>query len=155
MTDLQLLVTFLTTNSVLGSAFMPTILTGHVPDSPFPDARPLHGHIASAPGHPASDHGSPPDITHFGALPLPISTAQDPNARMEALESRLTHQEDWLETLDRTLITQQRQIEMLERQNALLAQQLRALRDQHSHSQDDAAFGAEDISPQNDLPPHY
>ncbi|WP_414500918.1 MULTISPECIES: SlyX family protein [unclassified Zymobacter] len=45
--------------------------------------------------------------------------------QIEALETRLAFQEDWLESLDRTVIEQGRQIERLERMNALLQQRLR------------------------------
>ena len=45
--------------------------------------------------------------------------------QIEALETRLAFQEDWLESLDRTIIEQGRQLERLERVNALLQQRLR------------------------------
>ncbi|AOM00247.1 SlyX family protein [Cobetia marina] len=71
-------------------------------------------------------------------------------ARLEALESRLAHQDDWLETLDRTVIAQQRQIETLERLTALMSAQLHQLRESGSErTQTDS------LSPADELPPHY
>ncbi|AVV34424.1 SlyX family protein [Cobetia amphilecti] len=83
-----------------------------------------------------------------------MTNSTDPSleARLEALESRLAHQDDWLETLDRTVIAQQRQIEALERLTALMANQLRTLREQQGDADSAAPFGAQ---PHDDLPPHY
>lgn len=67
--------------------------------------------------------------------------------RIEALESRLAFQEDWLETLDRTIIEQGRQIERLERVNAAMQQRLR--------DQGDTLNRLTPMSLEDERPPHY
>ncbi|TVU68334.1 MULTISPECIES: SlyX family protein [Cobetia] len=84
---------------------------------------------------------------------MPTSLDPELETRLEALESRLAHQDDWLDTLDRTVITQQRQIESLERLNALMATQLRSLREPVNEG---VQRESEDHTPlQDELPPHY
>ena len=68
--------------------------------------------------------------------------------QIEALETRLAFQEDWLESLDRTVIEQGRQIERLERMNTLLQQRLREQGDAQNR------FSAVP-SPEDERPPHY
>lgn len=70
-------------------------------------------------------------------------------ARLEALETRLAFQDDWIDTLDSTLIAQQRQIELLERRTALLQHKLR---DQHDAL---ARMSGSDSSLDDERPPHY
>ena len=75
---------------------------------------------------------------------LPISLLK----QIEALETRLTFQEDWLDTLDRTIIEQRRQIEHLERAYALMQQRL--------CDQSDALHRMNaTLSPADERPPHY
>ncbi|WP_110686224.1 SlyX family protein [Salinicola aestuarinus] len=69
--------------------------------------------------------------------------------RVEALESRLTFQEDWLETLDRRLREQDAEIERLTRLNALMRERLR------EQGQVLADLGGEQSTSHDDLPPHY
>lgn len=68
--------------------------------------------------------------------------------QIEALETRLAFQEDWLESLDRTVIEQGRQIERLERMNTLLQQRLREQGDAQNRF-------ASMPSPEDERPPHY
>ncbi|NRB57244.1 MAG: SlyX family protein [Salinicola sp.] len=61
------------------------------------------------------------------------STVETPSrttseARLDALESRLTFQEDWLETLDRLVRQQATELERLGRVNALMRERLSAQR---------------------------
>lgn len=68
--------------------------------------------------------------------------------QIEALETRLAFQEDWLESLDRTVIEQRRQIERLERMTTLLQQRLGEQGDaQHRFTST--------LSPEDERPPHY
>ncbi|ANF59500.1 SlyX family protein [Halotalea alkalilenta] len=69
-------------------------------------------------------------------------------ARLEALETRLAFQEDWLETLDTRLIEQGRTLERLERINVLLQERLR----QQSEGLDQ---GEREWRLEDDRPPHY
>ena len=62
--------------------------------------------------------------------------------RIDALEVRLTFQDDTIETLNQTITAQWREIDALKRQIALLGQQLV-----------EATSNAE--GPRNEPPPHY
>lgn len=77
------------------------------------------------------------------------STPDDWTRRLEALESRIAFQEDWLDTLDDAIATQERRLTRLERINDLMQEKLR---DQQRALQetDDTAPGPED-----EVPPHY
>ena len=68
--------------------------------------------------------------------------------QIEALETRLAFQEDWLESLDRTVIEQGRQIERLERTNALLQQRLREQGDTLNRFSPSPSL-------EDERPPHY
>ncbi|WP_251977024.1 SlyX family protein [Salinicola avicenniae] len=70
-------------------------------------------------------------------------------ARLEALESRLAFQEDWLETLDKLVREQSGETQRLGRLNELLQQRLREQR----QAIDD--MGADLPRPEDELPPHY
>lgn len=69
--------------------------------------------------------------------------------RLEALESRLAFQDDWLETLDKLVREQAGEIERLTRINALLRERLREQR----QAIDD--LGGDLPRPEDELPPHY
>jgi len=69
------------------------------------------------------------------------------DARIEALEMRITYQEDWLEKLDTRIIEQEREIEALKRVNQLLSERLQEQRDSMNQAQE---WRAED-----ERPPHY
>ncbi|WFF41877.1 SlyX family protein [Salinicola endophyticus] len=79
------------------------------------------------------------------ANPASLRSAE---ARLEALESRLTYQEDWLETLDARVREQSAEIERLTRINALMQQRLREQR-----SALDALDGGSESA--HERPPHY
>ncbi|WP_456268171.1 SlyX family protein [Kushneria sp. AK178] len=66
--------------------------------------------------------------------------------RINDMESRLAWQEDWLERLDETLITQNATIERLERLCNLMAQRLGEQRESLESLQADSA---------EERPPHY
>lgn len=68
--------------------------------------------------------------------------------QIEALETRLAFQEDWLESLDRTVIEQGRQIERLERMNTLLQQRLREQGDAQNRFSSQPSL-------EDERPPHY
>lgn len=70
-------------------------------------------------------------------------------ARLEALESRLAFQDDWLETLDKLVREQGEEIERLTRINALMRERLREQR----QAIDD--LGGDLPRPEDELPPHY
>lgn len=70
--------------------------------------------------------------------------------RLDALETRLAYQEDWLDTLDKALTAQDRRVAQLERTNALLRERLRDLR-QNVESLD----GDSTPPPLDEIPPHY
>lgn len=70
--------------------------------------------------------------------------------RLDALETRLAYQEDWLDTLDRALTAQDRRVAHLERTNALLRERLRDLRQNVETLGDDSA-----PAPHDEIPPHY
>ncbi|MDN3521337.1 SlyX family protein [Halomonas ramblicola] len=69
--------------------------------------------------------------------------------RLEALESRLAHQEHWLDTLDRAVATQERRLAQLERLNELMQQKLR---EQHRALRE---MDADTPRPEDEVPPHY
>lgn len=71
--------------------------------------------------------------------------------RSEALESRLAHQEYWLDTLDQAVAAQEQRLAQLERLNDLMRKHLRA---QHQLLKDmDPAES--DYSSEDEKPPHY
>lgn len=70
--------------------------------------------------------------------------------RLDALESRLAYQEDWLDTLDHALAAQDRRVAQLERTNDMLRERLRSLRQSVDHMSDDDA-----PRPSDEIPPHY
>ncbi|MFG6177420.1 SlyX family protein [Halomonas sp. THAF12] len=76
-------------------------------------------------------------------------TPSDQAARLEALESRLAHQEHWLDTLDQAIATQERRLMQLERLNALMQQKLRE--QQQALQEADATTPG----PEDEVPPHY
>ncbi|UYG08170.1 SlyX family protein [Halomonas sp. M4R1S46] len=71
------------------------------------------------------------------------------DSRLEALESRIAHQEDWLDTLDRAVAQQERRLMHLERLSALMQEKIR---EQQLARQDDEAAAPH---PQDEVPPHY
>ena len=71
--------------------------------------------------------------------------------RFEAVESRLAHQEHWLDTLDQAVAAQERRLMQLERLSDLMRQHLR---DQHRKLQEMDPEGG-DYSPEDERPPHY
>ena len=64
------------------------------------------------------------------------------NARIDALEMRLTYQDDTIETLNQTITAQWKQIDVLTRQIAQLNERLQAAE-------------ANAPGPANERPPHY
>ena len=66
----------------------------------------------------------------------------DIDARLEALEMRLTYQDDAIETLNGTITAQWSEIDALKRQIAALREQL-------------AEAEAGGSAPRNEPPPHY
>ena len=70
--------------------------------------------------------------------------------RFESIESRLAHQEHWLDTLDQAVIQQERRLEKLEQLSGLMRQQLR---EQHQALQANEPQGGQ--RPEDDVPPHY
>jgi SlyX protein len=72
------------------------------------------------------------------------------DARLEELETRLAYQEDWLDTLDQTVIDQQRRLDALEKISALMRKRLR----EQSHEQPQASSASE-AAPDDERPPHY
>lgn len=90
----------------------------------------------------------------YDAQPVESNTPAEPErtpleARVEALESRLAFQEDWLETLDRRLYEHTAEIERLTRLNSLMRERLREQR----QAIDD--LGDDSPEPRDELPPHY
>ncbi|GAB2728690.1 SlyX family protein [Halomonas garicola] len=71
-------------------------------------------------------------------------------ARLDALESRLAFQEDWLDTLDQAVIEQQRRLQALEELSALMRERLR----EYGRADSDAA-GTAGSGPEHEVPPHY
>nr|WP_231489671.1 SlyX family protein [Halomonas saliphila] len=78
-----------------------------------------------------------------------MSLSQALAARLETLESRIAHQEHWLDTLDEAVASQERRLAQLERINALMQEKLR--------DQQQALQEAEMSTPrpEDELPPHY
>ncbi|MFB9866597.1 SlyX family protein [Vreelandella sulfidaeris] len=70
--------------------------------------------------------------------------------RFESIESRLAHQEHWLDTLDQAVIQQERRLEKLEQLSGLMREQLR---EQHQALQ--ANESQDGQRPEDDIPPHY
>ncbi|MCI0509036.1 MULTISPECIES: SlyX family protein [Chromohalobacter] len=71
--------------------------------------------------------------------------------RLDALETRLAYQEDWLDTLDHALAAQDRRVAQLERTNDMLRERLQHLRHSIDHMSDDDSTPA----PSDEVPPHY
>ena len=69
--------------------------------------------------------------------------------RLEALESRIAHQEHWLDTLDEAVATQERRLTRLERINDLMQEKLRE--QQRALQEGDATAPG----PEDEVPPHY
>lgn len=69
--------------------------------------------------------------------------------RLEALESRIAFQEDWLEALDKAVATQEARLSRLERINMLMQEKLR---DQQRAPREG---GASLPAPGDEVPPHY
>lgn len=69
--------------------------------------------------------------------------------RLEAMESRIAHQEHWLDQLDAALAAQERRLTQLERLSALMQERLR---EQYRAPQD---ASGEAPRPQDEVPPHY
>lgn len=69
--------------------------------------------------------------------------------RLEAMESRIAHQEHWLDQLDDAVATQEHRLMQLERLSTLMQERLR---EQYRTLQD-----ADDKTPrpQDEVPPHY
>jgi SlyX protein len=73
---------------------------------------------------------------------FPMSDARSLNERIEALEMRLTYQDEAIETLNQTITAQWQQIDALTRQVAEMRERLQ-----------DAENSAP--GPANERPPHY
>ena len=69
--------------------------------------------------------------------------------RLEALESRIAHQEHWLDTLDEAVAAQERRLTRLERINDLMQEKLRE--QQRALQEGDATAPG----PLDEVPPHY
>ncbi|QJR00298.1 SlyX family protein [Halomonas sp. PGE1] len=69
--------------------------------------------------------------------------------RLETLESRIAHQEHWLDTLDEAVATQERRLTRLERINDLMQEKLRE--QQRALQEGDATAPG----PLDEVPPHY
>lgn len=65
-------------------------------------------------------------------------------SRITELETKLAFAEDLLETLNETVIRQQRQLDSLQEQLRLLHQQMR-----------DSQADSEPTTPREEIPPHY
>jgi SlyX protein len=70
-------------------------------------------------------------------------------ARLDALESRVAFQDDWLETLDRLVREQASELEKLTPLNQLMRERLSEQR----QAIDD--LGGDTPRPEDELPPHY
>lgn len=75
---------------------------------------------------------------------LPDSPAAWTQARLTELETKLAFAEDLLETLNQTIIRQQRQIDSLQEQMRLLHRQIR-----------DSRAAEDPATPRDEIPPHY
>ncbi|OLO06014.1 MULTISPECIES: SlyX family protein [Salinicola] len=73
----------------------------------------------------------------------------DLEARLDALESRVAFQDDWLETLDRLITEQAGELERLTRVNTLMRERLSEQRQAIDE------LGGEMPRPEDELPPHY
>lgn len=71
------------------------------------------------------------------------STTNNADSRLEALESRIAHQDQTIQDLSQELFAQQRQLDQLQRHTRLLAQRLEEAR----HGVTDAVS--------DERPPHY
>lgn len=69
--------------------------------------------------------------------------------RFDELEARIAMMDDLLDTLNRTVFDQQRQIESLQQQLRHLYQQMQ------SSQQSDADRSADADDPRQDIPPHW
>lgn len=69
---------------------------------------------------------------------------------VESLESRLAHQEHWLDTLDQAVIQQERRLDKLEQLSGLMRERLR---EQHQALQAHEPQGGQRL--EDDVPPHY
>ncbi|MFK8043499.1 SlyX family protein [Congregibacter sp.] len=69
-----------------------------------------------------------------------------PSAEIAQLQAELAFQNDSVQRLNDALATQQQDILMLQRQVALLGEQLRALRENDNHNEGEAVL---------EKPPHY
>ncbi|MCQ9374720.1 SlyX family protein [Methyloversatilis sp. XJ19-13] len=69
--------------------------------------------------------------------------------RFDELEARIAMMDDLLDTLNRTVFDQQRQIESLQQQLRHLYQQMQ------SSQQTDADRSADAPDPRQDIPPHW
>jgi SlyX protein len=69
--------------------------------------------------------------------------------RFDELEARIAMMDDLLDTLNRTVFDQQRQIESLQQQLRHLYQQMQ------SSQQTDADRSADSPDPRQDIPPHW
>ena len=80
-------------------------------------------------------------------------TNDDTLARLEgqiqALESRLAYQEDWLDTLDQAVADKEKRLAHLERLSELMQ---RRLRDQQQALQE---LDDDEYHPEDEVPPHY
>lgn len=76
----------------------------------------------------------------------PVDLAQ----RLESLESRIAHQEHWLDTLDQAVVLQERRLEKLEKLSGLMRERLR---EQHQTLQSSDPQGGQRL--EDDVPPHY
>lgn len=70
-------------------------------------------------------------------------------ARLDALESRVAFQDDWLETLDRLVREQASELEKLTRLNQLMRERLSEQRQAIDE------LGGDTPRPEDELPPHY
>ncbi|EWH03463.1 SlyX family protein [Halomonas sp. BC04] len=70
-------------------------------------------------------------------------------SRLETLESRIAHQEHWLDTLDEAVAAQEKRLTHLERINSVMQQKLR--------DQQQALLDVDMASPrpEDEVPPHY
>ena len=88
-------------------------------------------------------------MQHKDSIMKQDDTLSDLQARLTALESRYAYQEDWLDTLDRSVAQQEKRLAQLERLNELMQ---RKIRDQQQALQEnDMALPG----PEDELPPHY